>query len=98
LIDDGDIVLQTIVEHAPGLHDLVSGLGEYVERLGGVPPYLDDGSAAAPFANFFAEEEGEGGHGGEGGGESFEEAVARLCAEAPPEDRERIPICQEMGP
>ena len=97
LIDDGDTVLQTIVEHAGGLHDLITGLGEYVERLGGVPPYLDDGSAAAPFANFFAEEEE--GHGGGGGGEdSFQEAVAQLCAEAPPEEREQIPICQEMGP
>lgn len=91
MIDEGDTVLQTIVDHARGLHDLVDGLGTYVHRLGGVPPYLEEGSAAAPFANFFAEEEGEGGGG-------FEEAVAHLCAEAPPAERERIPICEEMGP
>jgi phospholipid/cholesterol/gamma-HCH transport system substrate-binding protein len=94
MIEHGDTVLQTIVEHSRGLHDLVDGLGDYVHRLGGVPPYLDDGSAAAPFANFFASEEDEGG----GGGESFQEAVAQLCAEAPPAQRERIPICEEMGP
>jgi phospholipid/cholesterol/gamma-HCH transport system substrate-binding protein len=98
LIEDGDTVLQTIADHSQGLHDLVDGLGTYVHRLGGVPPYLRDGSAAAPFANFFAEED-EGGHGGGGGGgESFEDAVAQLCAEAPPAERRHIPICREMGP
>lgn len=97
LIEEGDTVLQTIVEHSRGLHDLVDGLGTYVHRLGGVPPYLDDGSAAAPFANFFASEEEEGN--GDGGGEdSFQDAVAQLCAEAPPAERALIPICGEMGP
>lgn len=97
MIDQGDTVLQTIADHSQGLRDLVDGLGTYVQRLGGVPPYLPDNSAAAPFANFIAGEEDQGG--GNGGGEdSFQEALARLCAEAPPAERERIPICQELGP
>ena len=95
MIEHGDTVLQTIVDHAPGLHDLIYGLGDYVHRLGDTPPYLEDDSAAAPFANFFASDEEESGGGPE---ESFQEAVAQLCAEAPPAKRERIPICAEVGP
>ena len=82
MMDAGDTVLQTISMHSAGLHDLISGLYIYVSKLGGRPPYLADGSAEAPFANFV-------------GGVSFEEQIQQICGAVPPPIRKQIPICQQ---
>lgn len=85
MMDHGDVVLQTMVNHADGLHDLVHGLSRYVFKLGGDPWPLPDGSGAAAFTNFM-------------GGDDFASTVENLCGAIPPEDREQIPVCQEESP
>jgi virulence factor Mce-like protein len=82
MIEAGDTVLQTIVQHKAGLEDLVHGLYRYVFKLGGPPPVISDGSEAAPFANFF-------------GGDDFPEEVAQICNALPNDIGDDIPICEE---
>jgi phospholipid/cholesterol/gamma-HCH transport system substrate-binding protein len=89
MIDRGDVVLQAIADRPDGLHDLVHGLYRYVFKLGGKPPFLEDGTAAAPFANFFGGDEEEGG--GEG---DFAAALAEFCGLLPADTAAEILACQ----
>lgn len=93
MMDRGDVVLQTIAERPRGLHELVHGLYRYVFKLGQEPPFLEDGTAAAPFANFIGGEE----EGGEGGGAEFAAAIRAFCAELPPGTAEDILACEVAG-
>ncbi|HEX9823150.1 MAG TPA: MlaD family protein [Actinomycetota bacterium] len=81
LIDDGDVLLQVLVDHREGLRGLVNGLSRYVMKLGGDPYPLFDGSAAAAFTNFI-------------GGEGLEETIVQICGTVPPEIEDLIPICE----
>ncbi|MGH2723544.1 MAG: MlaD family protein [Actinomycetota bacterium] len=81
LISRGDVVLQVIADRPDGLHDLLHGLYRYVFKLGGTPPFLEDGTAAAPFANFF-------------GGEDFAVTLGNVCTALPAEVAADILACQ----
>jgi virulence factor Mce-like protein len=81
LMDRGDVVLQTIAERPDGLHDLVHGLYRYVFKLGAEPPFYQDGTAAAPFTNFF-------------GGDEFDEFLGQFCGTLPPEVSRDILACE----
>lgn len=89
LIARGDVVLQVIADRPGGLHDLVHGLYRYVFKLGGVPPFLEDGTAAAPFANFFGGED-------EGGEAGFEAALVEFCALLPADAAADILACRGL--
>jgi phospholipid/cholesterol/gamma-HCH transport system substrate-binding protein len=80
MIDNGDVVLGTIARHPEGLARLIHGLWQYVDRLGGPPPRLDDGSAAAPFVGFI-------------GGNSDAENRRQICEALPVDLRKQIPLC-----
>jgi virulence factor Mce-like protein len=85
MIDQGDIVLSTIAARPEGLRDLVRGLADYVQKLGGdILPYfrMSDGSAGAGFANFI-------------GGNDQDEEQKQICTAFPPEVREQIPACED---
>jgi phospholipid/cholesterol/gamma-HCH transport system substrate-binding protein len=82
MIDGGDKVLGTIAARPGGLHDLLSGLYVYVQRLGGKPPLMKDGSAEAPFTNFM-------------GGTDFQDQVATLCHAIPGQLAQQVPICTQ---
>ncbi len=94
LMDAGDVVLQTLVEHRNGLHDLVHGIYRYVFKLRGDPCrkghgpaiecFLHDGSGAAGFVNFM-------------GGNDDDETRRELCGALPPDVRPLIPACAENG-
>ncbi|HEX2032137.1 MAG TPA: MlaD family protein [Actinomycetota bacterium] len=90
MMDRGDVVLQTIAERPGDLHDLVHGLYRYVFKLGQEPPFLDDRTAAAPFANFIGGEE-------EGGEAEFAAAIRAFCAELPPGTADDILACEAAG-
>lgn len=94
LMDSGDVVLQTIADRPEGLRNLIVGLYRYVFKLGGEPPFLDDGTAAAPFANFIGGEEEGGEDGGEGG--DFEAALADTCGLLPVDVAAEILACQGL--
>ena len=84
MMDQGDIVLETIASRPGGLADLVSGLASYVNNLGDPDPYpVPDGSAAAPFANFI-------------GGTELEDTLQDLCGALPPPVGSGIPICRQL--
>ena len=88
MMDKGDVVLQTVVDHIGGVHDLVYGLYRYVSKLGGRPPFLRDGSAAAPFTNFMSDESGPN---------SFSATLRTLCTsirKAHAAVVKQIPACQ----
>ncbi|MBI4259710.1 MAG: MCE family protein [Actinobacteria bacterium] len=80
LMDEGDVVLQTIADRPDGLHDLVWGLYRYVFKLGGNPKPLPDGSGAAGFVNFI-------------GGNDQEEEWRQLCTALPVDVRPHVPLC-----
>jgi virulence factor Mce-like protein len=88
MMDKGDVVLQTVVDHIGGVHDLVYGLYRYVYKLGGRPPFLADGSAAAPFTNFMSDDSG---------GSSFAATLRQMCTsirKAHADVIKQIPACQ----
>ncbi len=84
MMDQGDIVLETIASRPGGLVDLVSGLASYVNNLGDPDPYpVPDGSAAAPFANFI-------------GGTELEGTLQDVCGGLPPPVAGTLPICGQL--
>jgi virulence factor Mce-like protein len=88
MMDKGDVVLQTVVDNIGGLHDLTFGLYRYVYKLGGRPPFLADGSAAAPFTNFMSNESGPN---------SFAATLKTMCTSirrAHSDAIKQIPACQ----
>ncbi len=91
MMDRGDVVLQTIAERPEELHNFIHGLYRYVFKLAKEPPFLEDGTAAAPFANFIGGDE-------EGGGEAeFAAAVRAFCAELPADAAADILACEVAG-
>ena len=82
MISGGDKVLGTIAARPQGLHQLLTGLYQYVLRLGGPPPVLGDGTADAPFTDFT-------------GGTSFQSQVGSLCHALPGQLMARVPICTQ---
>lgn len=90
MIDDGDVLLQTFVDHIGGFRDLVTGIASYVFKLHGDPPPVGDGTGMAPFANFI---------GGDDEGPEQEAvdailtAIEELCGADP-----AMPICERFAP
>jgi virulence factor Mce-like protein len=82
MISGGDKVLGTIAARPAGLRSLVTGLYQYVLRLGGKPPVMGDGSAEAPFTDFT-------------GGTSFQSQLASLCHALPGQLAGTVPICTQ---
>jgi phospholipid/cholesterol/gamma-HCH transport system substrate-binding protein len=85
MMDSGDRVLGAVAARPEGLRSLVQGLYRYVYRLGGAPPRLRDGTAAAPFTNFI-------------GGNSDAENRRQICQALPPEARKLAPLCNGTLP
>lgn len=85
MFDHGDTVLATIAVRPESLRDLVTGLASYVERLGGQPPILPNGTAEAPFANFI-------------GGTDADETRNIICGALPEDVREGAPLCTGAPP
>lgn len=88
LINDGDVLLQTFVDHIGGFRDLVTGVASYVFKLHGDPPPVGDGTGMAPFANFIGGSDEEQ--------HEMEAVIHELCQQAP--DPSAIPICEAVGP
>ena len=88
LIDDGDVLLQTFVDHIGGFRDLVTGISSYVFKLHGDPPPVGDGTGMAPFSNFI---------GGGDEADDLKEAIDAICDSMPPPPPDPPPIC-EVGP
>ncbi len=80
LIDNGDTVLGAIAARPDGLRSLIAGLYHYVQKLGGDPIQVGDGSGAAGFTDFI-------------GGDSNTEGQAQLCEALPLDIRGQVPIC-----
>ena len=80
LIDSGDKVLGAVAARPEGLRDLIVGLYHYVQKLGGNPIQVGDGSGAAGFTDFI-------------GGDSNAEGQAQLCEALPLDIRPQVPIC-----